>query len=340
MGTAAVLGLCAGGGEVRPNTAYLMLGETCIRKCAFCAQAADSTAGAGRLSRVTWPVFELGELLPKLAAACAAGRFARVCVQTVVAPDAPARLLGLIAELRSAVSTPISASVYTRKMSGLRELFSAGLNRVGLALDAASAEIYREVKGGDLAAARAFVEEAGSAFPGRVSTHLIVGLGESERDVLALAQWCADRDITAGLFAFTPVRGTRLAGRRPPDLDAYRRIQAASYLIGRRKLRFDRLEFAGGRLAGIGLERRDLVGLLSSGEAFRTAGCPGCNRPYYNERPGKVPYNYPRPLTGAEARAALGRLLRSVQCGGGATETGADGGAATAGARVSGGGRG
>lgn len=31
-------------------------------------------------------------------------------------------------------------------------------------------------------------------------------------------------------------------------------------------------------------------------DAFQTYGCPDCNRPLYNERPGQIPYNYPRPL--------------------------------------------
>jgi biotin synthase-related radical SAM superfamily protein len=44
------------------------------------------------------------------------------------------------------------------------------------------------------------------------------------------------------------------------------------------------------------------------GEAFCTAGCPGCNRPFYNERPGGPMYNYPRPLTPAEVEAACSEV--------------------------------
>ena len=38
-----------------------------------------------------------------------------------------------------------------------------------------------------------------------------------------------------------------------------------------------------------------------NGQAFQTSGCPGCNRPYYNERPGRTMFNYPRPLTPEES---------------------------------------
>lgn len=51
-----------------------------------------------------------------------------------------------------------------------------------------------------------------------------------------------------------------------------------------------------------------LLNYLTS-EAFRTYGCPDCNRPLYNERPGRVPYNYPRELKEAELREAVDSLF-------------------------------
>lgn len=309
-GTAVVLGLRAGGGEVPPTTAYLMLGESCPRNCAFCAQARDSTAGAGRLSRVTWPSFELGDVLEALGRACRGGSFQRVCVQTLAGPSSGEGLLNLLAGLRpAACGTPLSASVYARDLAQLDSLFNAGLDRAGLALDAASAETYREVKGGSMEDAKAFLEAAARRFPGKISTHLIAGLGETEAELLREVQWCADRGITVGLFAFTPVRGTRLASRRPPGMTSYRKVQAAAYLIGRRDVRFPELGFLEGRLVHLGLEPARAADILAGGDAFRTAGCGGCNRPYYNERPGRVPYNYPRPLTPVEARDAVALVL-------------------------------
>ena len=50
------------------------------------------------------------------------------------------------------------------------------------------------------------------------------------------------------------------------------------------------------------------VDRLAGGEAFETAGCPDCNRPFYNERPGGTMYNYPRSLTAAEAEQAIAEL--------------------------------
>jgi biotin synthase len=93
----------------------------------------------------------------------------------------------------------------------------------------------------------------------------------------------------------------------------YRRVQAAHWLI-RQGLahaagdaRYDR----DGMLADLSLEGAELARLLVDGEAFRTSGCPGCNRPYYNERPGGPMYNYARPLTPDEAQAAIAACLSS-----------------------------
>ena len=55
------------------------------------------------------------------------------------------------------------------------------------------------------------------------------------------------------------------------------------------------------------------VPLPASGEPFQTSGCPNCNRPFYNEQPGGILYNYPRPLTAEEtAQAVQDMELREV----------------------------
>ncbi len=109
-------------------------------------------------------------------------------------------------------------------------------------------------------------------------------------------------------FTFTPIRGTRLEKRLPPVLDHYRRIQAARYLMVKGLDRFERLVFSDGKLTAFGLEREKWLSFLADGEAFRTSGCPDCNRPYYNEKPGGVIYNYPKPLTEEQGRRALAEI--------------------------------
>jgi biotin synthase len=58
-------------------------------------------------------------------------------------------------------------------------------------------------------------------------------------------------------------------------------------------MRFD----DGGRIVDYGVPQSFLDEALELGTAFQTSGCPGCNRPYYNEKPSGPIYNYPRPLS-------------------------------------------
>jgi biotin synthase len=48
------------------------------------------------------------------------------------------------------------------------------------------------------------------------------------------------------------------------------------------------------RLIDYGVSESLLQQVVETGSPFLTSGCPGCNRPYYNERPGGPLYNYPR----------------------------------------------
>jgi biotin synthase len=225
------------------------------------------------------------------------------------------QLVPLVADL-AAGGLPVCVSCFLPSREVAEALMRAGADGVTLPLDAASAPVYGRVKGGSFAAALAHLERMARAFPGRVGTHLIVGLGESEEEMVRLIDRLVGQGIRVGLFAFTPVAGTRMADRPPPSLEGYRRVQAAHYLIRQGLARAEEFTFAEGRLRGFGprFPPSRLRVLLGDGEAFRTTGCPDCNRPYYNERPGQpAPYNYPHPLEHEQAEQEVHRLLSSLE---------------------------
>jgi len=314
LGTAIALGLAEARAEVLPTTAYLMVGERCVHDCAFCAQARTSTARTDALSRVTWPSFAETVVLDALAPAVASGRIRRVCFQATVGPGIIAEVVRLAGMVRAIAEVPVSTSARPESLADLDALLTAGVERVGLSLDAASPAVYRAVKGGDLEAAWDLLATASRRYPGRIATHLIVGLGESEQEMVSAIRRAHDLGVTVGLFAFTPVRGTALEHRSPPDLAHYRRMQAARHLIvaGACHLGCDGHRFDGaGRLVSFGPGEDELRGLLADGTAFRTSGCPDCNRPYYNERPGGVIYNYARPLTEEEIELAIAAVRQT-----------------------------
>jgi len=307
VGTAGVLGLAEVPMDVAPTTAYLMLGGRCSMACAFCAQARTSQASALHLSRVTWPEFPLADTLDRLAQAVARGAIRRCCLQVTAGQGYFDRALAVVEAVKSVTGVPLDAAILPPTMAHVAELIAAGVDHVGFGLDAACERVFRRVKGGDWARSLRLVEETARRYPGRVAAHLIVGLGETEGEAVATVQMLHDWGVTVGLFAFTPVRGTAMAGHPPPPLATYRRVQAARHLIAAGLARAEDLAFSpDGRLVGFGLP--GLPALLADGVAFQTSGCPDCNRPYYNERPGGPIYNYPRPLSPPEVESALAAL--------------------------------
>ncbi len=310
FGTGVVLGLWHGQLAVAPTTAHLLTHHEgrCSANCKFCPQAREAAADLRMLSRVVWPRFELKKILAAIGEN--SNEFERVCIQAVNYPNVVDDLCELVARVRGACGLPISVSCQPLKAGDIRKLADAGAERVSVALDAATPEIFERVKGssytwgGHLEA----LEHARAIFGDRVSTHLIVGLGESEREMVEALQFLHDRGITTALFAFTPISGTPLSSRPPPDIASYRRIQLARFLIVNNLSKAKRMRFDGGRIVNFGVGRDVVNKTVKSGEPFRTSGCPGCNRPFYNESPRGPIYNYPRKLTRDEIAMVTSQL--------------------------------
>jgi biotin synthase len=302
------LGLLNARGLDDPTTAYLMVGERCQRDCSFCAQAHTSFAREDALSRVTWPSFPPDAVLTALTDARSQGRLQRSCLQVTKSSGSLERTIELAHRIGSL--TPLSASVHSQDLEDVGALLDAGVDVVGLSLDAANPQAYSSVKGGSWEKAKDLIRRASVRYPGRIATHLIVGLGESEQEMVQTIREMLSWGITVGLFAFTPIPGTAMEDAPPPPLDSYRRIQVAHRLMRRDLDAFDRLGFSPqGQIVDWGMPQTRLRSLLADGQAFRTSGCPGCNRPYYNEHPGGNIYNYPRPLTVEEAMSAVEEAL-------------------------------
>ena len=308
LGTAAQLGLIRLRAEELPTTAYLLHGEGCRLNCAFCAQARDAGQQAGRLGRVTWPSFSQREVIQRLEQIYP-GKLQRLCLQAVYEPGGGKAMADLTRRLTAAQPLPLSLSVPVFSVEEAAGFFNAGAERLSIALDAATKELHACYKGGKLQARLRLLLGCARLWPGRMSTHLICGLGETEEEAAALLNLLLQERITVALFAFTPLKGTALEGHPPPDEASYRRLQALHYLMRRGHVSLGDLRFRRGRLTYFGIDSGSLKDLLEGGEAFQTSGCPGCNRPFYNEKPGGFIYNYPRRLAPSEVAAALGLVL-------------------------------
>jgi biotin synthase-related radical SAM superfamily protein len=159
-----------------------------------------------------------------------------------------------------------------------------------LPFDVASESYFPKLRGGDFKKCLDFILNASRQFPGRITTHLIVGLWERDIELYNLMKTFFENGITIALFSFTPVKGTRLETLKPPSLARYRRIQLLRYLLLKKacfKPEFDE----NGEITSISSAVAREV--LKDPAIFMMSGCPDCNRPYYNESPRGPIFNYP-----------------------------------------------
>ncbi len=261
------------------------------------------------LSRIIWPPYELKKVLLKLEEN--SDGLERICIQAVNYPNVVNDIHELVGEIKGVCRLPISVSCQPLGKEEINRLEEAGVDRVCVPLDAATPEFFERAKGGSYTWEGHWdaLEQAQRIFGDRVSTHLIVGLGENEEEMIRTIQLLHDRNITIGLFAFTPIAGTPFADKPKPNVVSYRRIQLARHLIVKRMSKAKKMHFNDEQISDFGVPRDVLFRTIDSGTPFRTSGCPGCNRPFYNESPREPIYNYPRKLASKEITVIRGQLL-------------------------------
>ena len=298
-GTAIVLGLIEARQDVAPTTAYLLYDNGCIGQCSFCSRA-NGNQKSQKLSRVIWPEYEFETVLERLTAE--SRPFRRICLQTGFNPENTETIKSLAKRLiNSGISTSMTLSPSQTDLA--QEMLAMGLDHVGIGLDAAAEESYREHKRKDWRHDWPALQQLLRLAGGRIEVHLIFGLGDSEETFARRIHEIVAAGGKISLFALTPVNGGSA-----PDLSAYRRMQAFRFLCESRKISMDDCSFVDGQLTGFGLAGEALKEALSSGDAFRTSGCGDCNRPYYNERPGQIFFNYPRALSASEFSQAVAAM--------------------------------
>lgn len=292
IGTLAVLEL----GQIRmaavPTTAYLMIGTKCTGGCAYCGQGRGAVGDHSHLSRISWP--EVGEEQLIEAFIAHPGAFQRVCFQTTASRGVLRQLLALVPRIHEASGVPISVSYRVTTFEAADELFASGVQRIGVAIDCCSELLYSQLRGGSMADSISLVKGLAERHRGRISTHLIVGLGESEMEAAELMLELYRAGVLVSLFAFTPVRGTRMEHGAPPALVSYRKLQLLLGLLDWKEEEHFRVAYdARKSIHGLGLSEAQIRSFLHNHFVFVTHGCPGCNRPFYTEAPGGTMFNFP-----------------------------------------------
>jgi biotin synthase len=245
------------------------------------------------LSRIRWNVWDFEDIVDHLQ------EQNRVCIQCLNYPEVFEDLYEMVKRIRCPVS--VSAQPFT--IDEMRAL-SEHVDRLSISLDCFTKELFEKFKpyyNWDLhwVRMRKAVEIFGD---GNVISHMIVGLGETEREAVTTMDELIRTGVRPSLFALTPLRGTSLERASAPDMGMYRRLQMARYLLLTKTISTGDIRYDdNGVITSFGVDVRTNV----DPEAFMTQGCPNCNRPFFNEKPGRTPYNYPCEISDSEYDAII-----------------------------------
>lgn len=283
--------------------------EGCAANCAYCGlqRVREGTYDKKSFIRVPWPVVSLEEIITR----CKTNpQVKRICLSMIThgraVKDAETILQRLHEELPEIPLSLLCTPTLLRR-EHLEMYRAIPVERLGIAVDGATPEIFDAFRGKGVKGPHRWekywelFQDALEVFgQDRVGIHLIVGLGETEEEMIRLIDRIRKAGGSTHLFSFFPEPGSKLEGRPQPPAGQYRRCQLARYLIDQDLAGAEEFSFnEKGQIVSFGLSPEELERVIASGVPFMTSGCPGpdgrtvCTRPYGDCAPGEDIRSYP-----------------------------------------------
>ena len=304
--------------------------EGCRANCAYCGLARhreEARDYADRnFIRVDWPTARFSEVIERVKAGADRGQFQRMCISMITHPRSNEDTFVLLGQwVKEVPHVPVSilSNPTTLERDDLVRLRNMGADIFTVALDAVTPEIFERTRGKGVDSPHKYdhywraIEWAAEVFgPEKFGAHLICGMGETEREILDVAQKIRDLGGHNHMFAFFPEQGSLMEDWPAVERGRWRRVQLARYLIDYAGGRFGNMAFDDeGRVTDFGVAREKVEQLINSGTPFRTSGCPGkaddvsaCNRPYGDSSPTDV-LSFPF----APAKRDVARIRRQLR---------------------------
>lgn len=292
--------------------------QGCSANCAYCGLSKVRPGEYEEKSfiRVSWPIHSTDDVAKRIAKKPDVVK--RVCISMITQRKAVDDAVVVAKRIRSKSNVPISSLVSPTVMveSDYVALKQAGVDKVGIAIDCATEELF-DLHRGIHANGPHKWEKYWSSFEsalkvfgkGQVGSHFVVGLGETEKQMIESIQKIRDMGGETHLFSFFPEANSRLAKHARPTVPHYRRVQLARYMIDNDITNLGKMKFDdAGKVVDFGV---DFVPVAKLGKPFMTSGCVGedgevaCNRPFANERPSEEFRNFPFTPTPEEIEAVI-----------------------------------
>lgn len=306
--------------------------EGCRANCAYCGLArhreAERDYADRNFIRVDWPAVPLEQTIDIVAKDGDKSPFHRMCISMITHPRSDEDTVTVLKKWTDridpkAIPVSILSNPTTMTREDVKRLHGLGADIFTVALDAATPEIFDRTRGKGVQSPHSWSKyweilmDARDIFgPQKFGAHIIVGMGETEHDVLSLVQKLVDLGGHSHMFCFFPEKGSLMDHLPATPRDQWRRVQLARYLIDYKGVRVESMKFDGlGRVSDFGINKEELEEIVTKGVAFRTSGCPGkfaddisaCDRPYGDSPPSNIA-SYPFQPNGNDLRTIRAQL--------------------------------
>jgi len=306
--------------------------EGCRANCAYCGLArhreSERNYADRNFIRVDWPAVSMDEIVDRIAADVKGTPFHRMCISMITHPNSDEDTVTVLKKWTDRIdpdAIPISilSNPTTMTRDDVQRLRDMGSDIFTVALDAATPELFDRTRGKGVQSPHTWKKywdtllEARDIFgPQKFGAHIIVGMGETEYEVMKVVQELVDLGGHSHMFCFFPEKGSLMDHLPATPRDQWRRVQLARYLVDYCGVRIDQMKFdEQGRISDFGMPASELSVIIDAGIAFRTSGCPGkfaedisaCDRPYGDSPPSNIA-SFPFALKDVDIRKVRSQL--------------------------------
>ena len=306
--------------------------EGCRANCAYCGLArhreSERNYADRNFIRVDWPAVSMDEIVDRIASDVKDTPFHRMCISMITHPNSDEDTVTVLKKWTDRIdpdAIPISilSNPTTMTRADVQRLRDMGSDIFTVALDAAMPELFDRTRGKGVQSPHTWKKywdtllEARDIFgPQKFGAHIIVGMGETEYEVMKVVQELVDLGGHSHMFCFFPEKGSLMDHLPATPRDQWRRVQLARYLVDYCGVRIEQMKFDDqGRISDFGMPASELSVIIDAGIAFRTSGCPGkfaedisaCDRPYGDSPPSNIA-SYPFALKDVDIRKVRSQL--------------------------------
>lgn len=285
----------------------------CLSDCGYCGLARTRPGEYEDKSfiRVDWPLVDTDVLIDRMAEH--EDKLTRLCISMVTHGHAYRDTVDITKRLRAKVKTPLSILVAppTLNRERLQVFKDLGVDMIGVGLDAVTEEVFIQhrtnVPNGSLSWDNYWdvINHSRDIFgPDKVNIHTVVGLGETDKDLVEFFHKVNSNQILPYLFCFNPEEDSRMANWPKSTIKRWRRIQLVKHLMEEHNLDINKIGYdEEGAINSLRIEGEEITSAVNSldiGTAFMTNGCPneggsevGCSRPYGSYKPSESFRDFP-----------------------------------------------